>query len=139
MLQEGPLSVVMREALEQIAVGHPVHLHMAVAGQARPLREELEEAILRVGQEAVANAVRHAQGREIQVLLTYDDSSLTLRIQDDGQGFDVDNAGRQVGHWGLRNMQERAHRIGAHWKISSIVGRGTCIEVIVPLKKAGPK
>ena len=133
MLQGRTLPAVLLESLDQIAAGHPVLLRMTVAGRSRPLREEVDEAVLRIGQEAVANAVRHAQASEIHVSLTYDDRSLSLRIQDDGQGFDLDGAGRRVGHWGLRNMQERAQNIGAKWKVASAAGRGTEIEVIVPL------
>jgi len=54
-------------------------------------------------------------------------------VKDDGQGFDLDEASSRMGHWGLRNMQERAHRIGAKWQLSSAAGHGTEIEVIVPL------
>jgi signal transduction histidine kinase/ligand-binding sensor domain-containing protein len=133
MLQGRTLPAVLLESLDQIAAGHPVLLRMTVAGQSRPLREEVDEAVLRIGQEAVANAVRHAQASEIHVSLTYDDRSLSLRIRDDGQGFDLDGAGRRVGHWGLRNMQERAQKIGAEWKVASAAGRGTEIEAIVPL------
>ena len=97
------------------------------------MREEVDEAVLRIGQEAVANAVRHAQASEIQVLLTYDDVSLSLRIRDDGQGFALDDARQRVGHWGLRNMQERGHQIGAKCKIKTAMGSGTEIEVIVLL------
>jgi len=104
-----------------------------VAGQPRLLREDQDEALLRIAQESVANAVRHAQASEIQVLLTYKDESLSLRIQDDGQGFNMDDARNRVGHWGLRNMQERAHQIGAEWKITTAAGCGTEIEAIVPL------
>jgi len=129
----------MREALEQVAAGYPVRLRMTVAGQPRPVREELEETVLRIGQEAVANAVRHAQATAIEVWLTYDEGSLTLRIQDDGQGFDLEDPARRVGHWGLRNMQERADHIGAQWKITSAAGRGTGIETIVPLTGGEPR
>jgi len=73
------------------------------------------------------------------VLLAYDQESLSLRVQDDGQGFDLDDARHRVGHWGLRNMQERAHRIGAEWKITSAAGRGTGIEAIVPLAAGKPE
>jgi len=139
MLQGRTLAVVLREALEQIAAGHLVRLRMTVSGQPRPLHGELEETVLRIGQEAVANAVRHAQASEIQVLLAYDQESLSLRVQDDGQGFDLDDARHRVGHWGLRNMQERAHRIGAEWKITSAAGRGTGIEAIVPLAAGKPE
>jgi signal transduction histidine kinase/ligand-binding sensor domain-containing protein len=136
MLQGRELVLVMREALEQVTAGYPVRLRMTVAGEPRPVREELEETVLRIGQEAVANAVRHAQATEIEVCVTYNENSLTLRIQDDGQGFDLEDPGRRVGHWGLRNMQERASSIGAQWKITSAAGRGTGIETIVPLTGA---
>jgi len=136
MLQGRELAPVMREALEQVAAGYPVRLRMTVAGEPRPVREDLEETVLRIGQEAVANAVRHAQATAIEVWLTYAEGSLTLRIQDDGQGFDLDDPARRVGHWGLRNMQERAHSIGAQWRITSAAGRGTGIETIVPLAGA---
>jgi len=133
MLQGRALPAVMRESLEQIAAGHPVRFQVTVAGQPRLLREDQDEALLRIAQESVANAVRHAQASEIQVLLTYKDESLSLRIQDDGQGFNMDDARNRVGHWGLRNMQERAHQIGAEWKITTAAGCGTEIEAIVPL------
>jgi signal transduction histidine kinase len=137
MLQGRDLPAVLRESLEQIAAGHMVRLQMTVAGEPRPLPEEVDEALLRIGQEAVGNAVRHAQASEIQVSLTYGYESLSLCVRDDGRGFDLDDARRLVGHWGLRNMQERAQRIGAQWKITTAAGRGTEIETIVPL--AGDK
>ncbi|MGO4885208.1 MAG: hypothetical protein ACLP59_30950 [Bryobacteraceae bacterium] len=67
------------------------------------------------------------------MLLTYGDLSLNLHVQDNGHGFDPEDAGFRVGHWGLRNMQERAHRIGAEWRISSAAGRSTGVETVVPL------
>jgi len=131
MLQGRALPAVLRESAEQIASGHPVHLRLSVTGAPRPLREEVDEAVLRIGQEAVANAIRHANARKIDVSLAYEAESLRLYIADDGNGFDPD-AGSRSGHWGLRNMQERAERIGAQWKITSGTGRGTAVEAIVP-------
>ena len=133
MLQGRAMATVLKESLDQIAAGHPVRLRVLVTGQPRPMREDVDEAVLRIAQEAVANAVRHAGASEIQVSLAYDDRSLRLRVEDDGQGFDLDAASRQVGHWGLRNMQERSHRIGAEWKLASAAGHGAVIEVFVPL------
>lgn len=133
MLQGRALPAVLRESLEQIAAGHPERLRVTVTGQPRALREEVDETVLRIGQEAVANALRHARASEIEVSLAYEDRALGLRVKDDGLGFDPDEASRRMGHWGLRNMQERAHRIGAKWQLSSAAGHGTEIEVIVPL------
>lgn len=130
MLQGRALPVVLRESAEQIAAGHSIRVRMSVTGAPRPLGEEVDEALLRIGQEAVANAVRHADARRIQVLLDYRASSLRLSVEDDGKGFDLET-GSPAGHWGLKNMQERARRIGADWKITSADGHGTAVEAIV--------
>ncbi len=66
MLQGRDFTTVLGEALEQIVAGSPVRLRIALSGVARPLNWELEEAVLRIAQEAVANAVRHADASEIQ-------------------------------------------------------------------------
>ena len=131
-LQDRALESVLRESVEQIAAGHPVRLRIAVSGKPRPFAEEVDEAMLRIGQEAVANAVRHARAREIQVSLIYDEISLSLLVKDDGAGFDLADALRRMGHWGLRNMQERAHHIGARYRITSSPGHGATVEAIFP-------
>jgi len=70
---------------------------------------------LRIAQEAINNASQHAQAREIRIALEYRGNSLTLSISDDGRGFDFEEGSGKSGHWGLKNMQERAAQI-----------RGTC-------------
>jgi signal transduction histidine kinase len=132
MLQGRALPTVLGDAVEQIAAGYRVHVRMTVTGEPHPMREEVDEALLRIGQEAVANAVRHAQAREIHVSLAYAGGSLRLRVEDDGAGFDAEEAGNRTGHWGLRHMRERAEHIGAQWRIETGAGRGTLVEAIVP-------
>jgi signal transduction histidine kinase/streptogramin lyase len=133
LLQGRELPAVLRETAEQIAAGHAVQFRMDVTGSPRRLREDVDEAVLRIAQEAVANAVLHAAANRIQLSLEYNDTSLRLRVEDDGKGFDPE-AGSRPGHWGLKNMQERANLIGARWKITSN-GRGTTIETLVPASK----
>jgi NarL family two-component system sensor histidine kinase LiaS len=65
--------------------------------------------------------------------LDYDAGSLTLSIADDGRGFDFEEGYGKLGHWGLKNMQERAAQIRGTCKITTAVGQGTKIEVRVPL------
>jgi len=127
------LSTVLRESLEQIAAGHPVRLSVIVTGEPPVLRDECGEAVLRIGQEAVFNAVRHAHASEIQVYLEYGEGSLRLSVRDNGQGFELEDARHRMGHWGLQNMQERAQGLGAQFKIASAAGSGTEIETVVPL------
>src|SRR4029077_17777061 len=101
--------------------------------QPRPCSSEVEEELLRIAQEAVNNANRHAQASEIRIALDYDAAWLTLSIADDGRGFDLEEGLGKSGHWGLKNMQERAAQIRGTCKIITAIGQGTQVEVRVPL------
>jgi signal transduction histidine kinase len=133
MLEGRSLPEVLRESLERIAVGHRVTPRVKVAGAVRTLSPELDEAVLRIGEEAVANAVRHAEASEIEARLIYGEASIRLCVRDNGRGFDPDSALHLDSHWGLKNMQERTDRIGGKWKLTTAAGRGTEIEAIFPL------
>jgi signal transduction histidine kinase len=96
---------------------------------------EQEHELLRIAQEAVSNALRHAQPRQLRIALKAEPEILHLSIADDGigmQGLPEQHA--QQG-FGLSNMQERAHAIGGEWAISSRPGEGTRIDVRVPRKR----
>lgn len=86
-----------------------------------------ETVLFRIAQEAVANAVRHAGARRIELSLAADADGPLLRVADDGEGFDPARVAR--GHWGLEIMRERATSIGAHLRVLSAPGRGTCVTV----------
>jgi signal transduction histidine kinase len=104
-------------------------LEYSVTGVARPSAQQVEEELLRIAQEAIANAVRHADARAIQVLLSYERGRVTLSVKDDGKGFtpNQDTASRG---FGILGMHERAGRIG-HLTIVSEPGQGTEIIVVV--------
>jgi signal transduction histidine kinase/ligand-binding sensor domain-containing protein len=107
---------------------------LTVVGEPRACTPEIEEELLRIAQEAANNANRHAQASEIRIALDYGASSLKLAISDDGRGFDLDEGLGKSGHWGLKNMQERAGHIRGKCTITSAPGRGTQVEVHVPLR-----
>ena len=92
---------------------------------------EVEEELIRIAQEALSNAVHHAQASEIRLQLQYDSNSLCMRVSDDGRGFVLDEA-----YWGLKNMRDRAAQIRAQWKITTAEGHGTEIEVCIPARAA---
>ncbi|MBD2124652.1 PAS domain-containing protein, partial [Trichocoleus sp. FACHB-262] len=94
------------------------------------LSPEVENHLLRIGQEALTNAIKYANASKILVELVYDDAQCLLRVQDDGQGFGVGSIS-SLGGFGLLGMSERAERIGAHLSIQSQPGQGTEIVVIV--------
>ncbi|MGW1467500.1 GAF domain-containing sensor histidine kinase [Streptomyces sp. NPDC002308] len=98
----------------------------------RALPAAQEEALLRVAQEALHNALRHSGGARVTVALTRHGAGTVLRITDDGQGFDP-TAVRQAGrHLGLVSMSHRAHSVGGTLSVESAPGKGATIEMEVP-------
>jgi PAS domain S-box-containing protein len=91
---------------------------------------EVKETLYRIAQEALHNAVRHAQARRLDLRLLCDGGEFRLDICDDGLGFDPN--GDYPGHHGLRSMRERAARLGGSLIIHSAPGSGTRIRVCVP-------
>ena len=127
------LPAALREFVDRIAPSTKARCRFTVTGEPRPCPPEVEEELLRIAQEAANNASRHAQASEIHIGLEYTASSLTLSISDDGTGFDLEQGLQKSGHWGLKNMQERAAQIRGNCNITTAVGRGTQIEIRVPL------
>ena len=100
-----------------------------------PLSSRMEETLLRIAQEALQNAARHGQARQIRAELNYHQNSVSLRIQDDGKGFEP-GADRRTGRLGITIMKERSAEIGARFDIQSEPGKGTRVMVEVPISKA---
>ncbi len=101
-------------------------------GTYRPVSPKIEEELLRIGQEAVANAVRHAAATRIDVQLIYEAARVSLQVEDDGRGFHRPGTDRPEGHYGIRGMQERAGEIDAAllarkhgWRRHAGFGRGS--------------
>ncbi len=94
----------------------------------------VKEAVYRIAQEALHNAIKHAQAGELTVGLSCDNSCLTLTVRDDGIGFDP--VGLYPGHLGLQSMRERAASIGASINITSRPGEGSLVQVQIPLGTA---
>ncbi len=118
---------------QDFASGEQTAFRVVAEGRRRPLNPVIRDEVYRVGREALANAVRHAGAKNIELELEYGSSSLRLMVRDDGRGIDpgVVRSGSD-GHWGLPGMRERAERIGARFKVSTRAGAGTEVELTVP-------
>ena len=127
------LAMALRETGNRLTAGTSCHFVLREEGEPRRLSLDLREHLLRIGQEAIANAVRHAEAGSIDAQLRFQRKQLQLRISDDGRGFDMEKAGALSGHFGLITMRERAKTIGASIVISSKTDSGTSIEVIANL------
>ena len=114
--------------------GSGVEVAVKVTGTGSKLPEEMEQHLLRIAQEAVTNALKHAGASRIGVNLHLEAHNLHLRIGDNGRGFDQQDVfSSRAGHFGLIGMRERAERLGGELRLESNPGAGTEVEVTVPL------
>ncbi|HEV7632245.1 MAG TPA: histidine kinase [Steroidobacteraceae bacterium] len=131
----GGLELALRQLAERSTVAGRVASTFQGGGTATGLPPEHEHALLRIAQEAVINAVRHAQPANIEILLSGDDADLLLCIRDDGVGMEqMPELYAQQG-FGLTNMRERAEAIGGRWQIDSAPGAGTRVSVRIPRER----
>jgi signal transduction histidine kinase/ligand-binding sensor domain-containing protein len=107
-----------------------VDFALTVTGTPRPCPPHVETQALRIGHEAVLNAVRHAEARQVRIEIGFDDALLRLRVADDGRGFQDPMPASSFlrKHYGLVNMKERAADAGGRCRIESTPGAG--VEVI---------
>lgn len=120
------LARAIAKFIHQTSAGQPIPIHLEIDGTPYSLHPDLGLNLLRIAQESIANALRHAQATTIQVHLSYRAKTLQLAIRDDGCGFDPQSP---TYGFGLLGMQQRASRIGATWSLVSQVNQGTTIRV----------
>ena len=114
-----------------------IHVEFNLNGHRRRLQPEIETIVFRLVQEALTNVARHAAANHVTIQLDFQNHHLHLTIQDDGRGFDPNQAlspqsGRRS--WGILGMQERVSLVNGQWDIQSTPGQGTTIEVTIPLE-----
>lgn len=128
------LAHMLYDSVEQMSRNTPIGLDVTILGEPCPLAPSIGMNLLRIGQEAVTNALKHSQAQTVLIELTYTPELVSLSIRDDGRGFvpptNLDNLN---GGFGLVGMYERCDRIGAQLSILSQPGQGTQILVESPL------
>jgi signal transduction histidine kinase len=109
-------------------------LNVDVNGDTSKIPEEVAHHIFRIAQEAVANAVNHAAPGHVDVWLKIEPKQLRLHVEDDGSGFEPESVFASEGaSFGLIGMRERAERIDGELRVDSHPGKGTRVDVTVPL------
>jgi len=137
LLENSSLVNALTELAKPLAAAARVEILVQTAGTPRKLAVQLENNLLRVAQEAITNALKHAHAAKLIVELTYAPGRIRLRISDDGIGFDVnDPLPFSEGHFGLLDMSERAEKMGGSLAVKSAPGRGTEIVVEVANKES---
>lgn len=120
-------------AKESSSSSGPV-IDVIVKNESKHLSADIEYQLLRLSQEAIGNAIKHASAQHIEVVLDASTERLTLTITDDGTGFVPDSSQAPTPlHFGMLSMRERAAKIGGTWKIHSAPGEGTTIQITLPL------
>ena len=127
-----PIEADLKRTADAISgAGIDVHVEVdlsSVSVVSDPARREL---IVKIVREAVTNAVRHGQAGHIGIRISREEGGATMRVSDDGIGFDP-TAAADSGRFGLISMRERAKEVGASLEVHSVPGQGTTVEVLWP-------
>ncbi|NUM44130.1 MAG: sensor histidine kinase [Anaerolineales bacterium] len=132
------LPAALRWYAGEVSQRAPLNVHVEIRGEERPLPAPLKIALFRVAQEALNNIVKHAKAHKIDVLLHYEAEEVSIRVQDDGVGFEVESLPKKKrSSWGVVGMNERANLLGGRFEIQSRPGVGTRVEIMIPYQQGG--
>jgi signal transduction histidine kinase len=129
-LQENDLLSSLDNSARTMVEGGSVNVNARTTGTPHPLPPKMAGSLLRIGQEAIANAVRHADPGHLDISIAYENGFVRLAVKDDGCGFV--KSGALLG-FGLRGMRKRAAVLSAKLEIVSQPGEGTLVEVTAPV------
>ena len=125
------LATALRKHVDVLQSVHGDAVALSLEGDAEPRADAAE--VLRIAQEALQNALRHAHARRVDVRLDAVDGLCASTVADDGVGFDPDEPGLRSRRLGLTSMEERARALGGTLSIDSRRGVGTTVVLEVPL------
>jgi signal transduction histidine kinase len=128
------LAGLLLKISQQLTDGTSIEVKVNAEGQLRPLPEIIEENLLRVAQEALTNVIKHSAATQATITLDYGPQSVRLLIQDNGAGFVLGNhPGPREGHFGLLGISERTNRLRGQVALESEPGKGTTVQVTIPI------
>jgi signal transduction histidine kinase len=130
------LELALRQLAERSTVPGGVTCSFEGGGITTGLKPEHEHELLRIAQEAVSNAVRHARPKQIRITMQDDTAHWVLAVEDDGRGMEQRPELYAREGFGLTSMRQRASAIGGEWQIESQPGAGTRVSVRLPKRKA---
>jgi two-component system NarL family sensor kinase len=119
------------EALVLLAEETPLPVDLLVTGGNQPLPSRVETGLYRIAQEAINNTCHHARASQIVVKLVVTPQTVTLTVEDDGRGFDLETI--TSNRFGLVGLNERVKLLNGRFHIESSPGQGTRVEAELPL------
>ena len=132
-LQEGDLVSALETTLKQLTEGSPVTARLTVTGRPRRISPMMENELLHIGQEALCNAVKHAQAKTIELNLDFGEGEIHLSVKDDGCGFAPGRTTPRTDSFGLIGMRERIQQLHGRLVVNSSLETGTQILATVPV------
>ena len=132
LLEGGDLFSAISQIVEPLVAREHARVEVKVQGTQVRLPGQIEMNLLRIAQEAAANAVKHGRAQHVEIELSYTSGSVGLSVSDDGAGF-VPSQASPSGHFGLLDMRERALSMRSQLKIESEPGSGARVFLEVPI------
>jgi two-component system sensor histidine kinase UhpB len=132
MLDDLGLVPALRALLDEQARRASIKARFTAEDVPKDLDPEIQITCFRIAQEAITNALRHANATQIDVDLGRENGNLQLQVRDNGTGFDVESVQARTVGLGLIGIKERAALINGRAKIISSPNKGTTIEVVIP-------
>jgi signal transduction histidine kinase len=129
LAEEGLVAAVTRQA-SALSAREELVIKVDGPDERLPLEPGVEEQLYRLGQEALANVVKHARANSAAVRIAATDDTVSMEVSDDGRGFDPAAVGPE--HFGLRSMRGRVADLRGRLQVTSTPGRGTVLRVEVP-------
>ena len=133
VLETGDLASALNGVLHALTDRNQLQAELKVIGDPKRFAPVVENNLLRIGQEAIANAVKHAQAKRIEVVLKFAERQFELCVSDDGRGFDPSHPPASEGGLGLVGMRERVTELNGELNVSSAPGKGSIVKLTMPL------
>jgi signal transduction histidine kinase len=133
MLDDLGLVPAVEWLVQKFTERHGILCELEIGAPDLELHDPHASAVFRILQESLTNAARHALASRVEVSIDLRDGAVALRVHDDGRGFSPDDP-RKPGSFGLMGLRERAYLLGGEVNIASEPGRGTTVEVRIPLE-----
>lgn len=132
-------SMTFRQQIENLAIHFNdfsgIETNLSIPDALPALTDDQRHSLSQIIREALANIARHAEASSTDISIQIEQNQLHLKVQDNGKGMNLDQI-RNQGHFGLRNMEQRARRLRGFMDIQSEFGQGTRIEIVIPLKES---
>jgi signal transduction histidine kinase len=136
MLDDLGLSPALRWQAKEFSRRSSVPVNVTIDGDVDAVPEDVRTCVYRVAQEALTNAIRHADAHRINLVVRREGEQISVSIQDDGKGFDLSKSPRNAGI-GLIGLKERVSELSGTTRIRTEPGKGTHISVQLPVPAEG--